>query len=70
MNLLEITAVILRLSLAERRELAALLLSLEQPLTTALEYPRKRQLGFHPVAMTEDLLEPTDQEVVSWFYKA
>ena len=31
--------------------------------------PQKRELGFHPVAMTEDLLEPTDPEVIDWFYK-
>lgn len=36
----------------------------------ALEPPQKRELGFHPVVMTEDLLEPTDQEVIDWFYKA
>ena len=35
----------------------------------ALELPKKRELGFHPVPMTEDLLEPTDQEVIDWFYK-
>lgn len=36
----------------------------------ALETPQKRELGFHPVAMTENLLEPTDAEVIDWFYRA
>ena len=36
----------------------------------ALEPPKKRELGFHPVSMTEDLLEPTDAEVIDWFYRA
>ena len=71
MNLLEIKAAVLQLSLAERGELVEWLLqSLEQSPRVAFEYPRKRELGFHPVNMTEDLLEPTDQEVIDWFYKA
>ena len=70
MNLLEIKAAVLQLSLFERGELMELLRSLEQSLSTTLEYPCKRELGFHPVTMTEDLLEPTDQKVIDWFYEA
>ncbi len=36
----------------------------------ALEVSQQRELGFHPVVMTEDLLEPTDSETIDSFYTA
>lgn len=35
----------------------------------ALDIPRKRELGFHPVSTSEDLLEPTDAEIIDLFYE-
>lgn len=35
----------------------------------ALEVAWQRELGFHPVVMTEDLLEPTDPEIIDCFYE-
>jgi prevent-host-death family protein len=32
-----------------------------------LSKPGARELGFHPIAFTSDLLEPTDEQVIALF---
>ena len=36
---------------------------------SGLAEPKKRELGFYPIAFQSDLLEPTDDEVVAAFYE-
>ena len=36
---------------------------------TGIEKPKKRVLGFCPMKITSDYMEPTDPEVVDSFYK-
>ena len=35
---------------------------------TGLAVPKKRKLGFYPIAFKSDLLEPTDNEILDTFY--
>ena len=36
---------------------------------SAIQKPKKRKLGFHPIKFHSDLMEPTDPEIVESFYK-